>query len=61
MGRRKTICGGCIGFHPAMPALSVCYAGLLALRCINAVKSDALSRNLKRVAVDDARLAGDVG
>ena len=31
------------------------------LRCIDAMQPDALSRDLDRVAVDDPRLAGDLG
>ena len=44
-----------------MPELSVCDAGLPALRSVDAVKSDALTRNFERVAVDDTRLPGDIG
>ena len=45
----------------AIPWLTVSLADLGALGRVDAVKPDALSRDLKRVAVDDTRLAVDVG
>ena len=49
------------GIHTAAPLLAIGAASLFRLRRVYAVKADALARNVDSIAVDDARLARDLG
>jgi hypothetical protein len=46
---------------PASVLYAIGSARLACLGRVDSVQANTLSRDLKRVAVDDARLAGDVG